>query len=63
MKELLFCVALVRADSVAKQADVVAALTIECLLGSVRAFDQGRVTMATLCSHMFVSSIHFGNSS
>lgn len=49
MDFLLFIfVALHRATNIAKQADVVAALSLEVLKGTTRAFDGG-----TLCFHHF----------
>ena len=38
------CEALYRAEMIAKQADVVAALSIEALLGTPRAFDRGNIS-------------------
>ena len=40
--------ALYRADVVAKQADVIAALSLEALQGTPRAFDYGEQTQCTI---------------
>lgn len=45
---LVLCVALVRAEIISEQADIVAALTVDVLHGTVRAYDQGR-TLLHVC--------------
>ena len=49
--------ALYRADMVAKQADVIAALSLEALQGTPRAFDYGEQTQCTI-QRVFESEIY-----
>ena len=44
------CEALYRAEMITKQADVVAALSIDVLQGTPRAFDRGTTRTVTICS-------------
>lgn len=46
---LVLCVALVRAEIISEQADIVAALTVDVLHGTVRAYDQGRDSAPCVC--------------
>ena len=47
---LAVCAALVRAEVISEQADIVAALTVDALNGTVRAYDQGMGLCSTCVS-------------
>ena len=47
---LVFVAALVRAEVISEQADIVAALTVDVLNGTVRAYDQGTYNPYSVCT-------------
>ena len=47
---LVYVAALVRAEVISEQADIIAALTVDVLNGTVKAYDQGTYNLYSVCT-------------